>query len=69
VMVVNFLTSIVNMPVEGGGVGMSGVVFGVVAASLVRSTDSAMDNASLGTVQTAVAGVLLPGLVGFFLVM
>lgn len=69
VVTVNFLESLVNMPVEGGTVGMSSVVFGVVAASLVRSTDYAMENASLETVQTAVAGMLLPGLVGFFLIM
>ncbi|MDS0261645.1 rhomboid family intramembrane serine protease [Haloarcula sp. S1CR25-12] len=54
--------------IQGPTVGMSGVVFGVAAAALVRSTDYALQDASLETVQTVVAGLMIPLATGFFLI-
>ena len=55
--------------IQGPTVGMSGVVLGVGAATLVRSTGYALQDASLETVQSVVAGLMIPLATGLLLVM
>jgi len=69
VVTVNVLTSVAAIAVLQAGVGMSAVVLGVGAAVLVRATGMALQNASLETVQTVVAGLMTPLATGFLLVM
>jgi len=55
--------------IQGPTVGMSGVVFGVGAAVVVRSTGYALQDASLETLQIIVVGLLTPLATGFLIVM
>lgn len=56
----NFMTSIVAITIEGIGVGLSHVVLGVAAATLVRSTGMAFQNTSSEWLQYVIAGLLIP---------
>jgi len=64
---VNVLTVITGLAVGEYGVGLSSVVFGVIAATLVRSVGIAMQDASMETLQTMLVVVFTPAMVGFFL--
>lgn len=55
--------------IQGPTVGMSGVVLGVAAATLVRSTGYAMQDVSLEAVQYTVSGLLIPLAAGLLVVM
>lgn len=50
------------------GIGTSGATFGVVAATLVRSSSYALENASRESLQAIVAGLLAPFLAGLFVI-
>jgi len=50
------------------GIGTSGATFGVVAATLVRSSGYALENASSESLQAVVAGLLAPFLAGLFVI-
>lgn len=66
----NLLTSVLDMATKlTVGVGMSSATLAVVAATLVRSTGYAMQNASKESLRTAITGLLVPALGGLFLVM
>jgi len=66
---VNFMTTIVAVFIEGLGLGMSHVVFGVVAATAVRSVGIGLQNGSQELLQIGVTIPLAFGVVGFFIVM
>jgi len=67
-VVPHLLTHIVGVFMFRFGVGMSVVVFAVIAATLVRATSYALQNASLESLQAAIAGVLAPLLGLLFIV-
>ncbi|MFC7077229.1 hypothetical protein [Haloarcula halophila] len=69
VVVTNFLTILVAITIEGPGVGISHVVLGVAAATLVRSAGYAFQNASTALLQYVIAGLLIPTAGGLLLVM
>lgn len=66
---VNFMTVAVALLIEGLGVGLSHVVFGVGAAALVRSIGWAFRDYSMETLQVFLVGILTPLAVGFLLVL
>lgn len=68
-VVVNALTVVVAIWIEGVGLGLSHVVLGVAAATLVRATGIALQNASTEALQVVVTILLVPTLGGLFLVM
>jgi membrane associated rhomboid family serine protease len=69
VLVSHGLSNLVWVATTAGvAVGTSGAAFGVVAATLVRATGYAFQNASTESLQTALAGMVVPFLGGFFLV-
>jgi membrane associated rhomboid family serine protease len=63
------LASAVGMAIGQLGVGTSTAVLAVAGATLVRATGYAMQNASMDSLQTVIAGVLVPFLAAFFLIM
>ena len=67
-VVSHVLTSMVGLAIHRFGIGMSIAVFAVIAATLVRSTGYAFQNASMESLQTALAGLLVPVLGGLFLI-
>ena len=67
-VVPHLLTHVVGVFLLRFGVGMSVVVFAVIAATLVRATSYALQNASLDSLQAAIAGVLAPLLGALFIV-
>jgi membrane associated rhomboid family serine protease len=69
VVVVGFQKTATGILIQGPTVGMSGVVLGVGAAAMVRSTFYAMPDASSETLQTIVAGLMIPLATGLLLVM
>ncbi|WP_246984795.1 rhomboid family intramembrane serine protease [Halorientalis marina] len=64
----HLLTHVVGVFMFRFGIGMSIVVFAVIAAALVRATGYAFQNASLDSLQAALAGVLAPLLGVLFVV-
>jgi hypothetical protein len=66
---VNALTAVVAIWFEGVGLGLSHVVLGVAAATLVRATGIAFQDASTQGLQLVVTALLLPTLGGLFLVL
>lgn len=66
---VNFMTTILALFIEGLGLGMSHVVFGVMAATLVRSVGLGLRNGSQELLQIGIAVPLAFGVVGFFVVL
>lgn len=66
---VNFMTVLIALWIEGLGMGMSHVVFGVVAATLVRSVGLGLRNGSQELLQIGLTVPLTFGVVGFFVVM
>ncbi|MBX0287053.1 rhomboid family intramembrane serine protease [Haloarcula salinisoli] len=69
VVTIGFGKTATGILIQGPTVGMSGVVFGVGAAVLVRSTGYALQDSSLETLQIIVFGLLTPLATGFLLVM
>ncbi len=67
-VVPHLLTHIVGIFMFRFGVGMSVVVFAIIAATLVRATSYTFQNASLESLQAAIAGVLAPLLGALFVV-
>lgn len=67
-LAVDFMTSIIALLIEGAGIGMSHVVFGVVAATLVQSIGLTLRNRSQEALQIGVTAVLTFGVVGFFII-
>ena len=66
---VNLMTTLIALFIEGLGLGMSHVVFGVIAATLVRSVGLGLQNGSMELLQIGVTVPLAFGVVGFFIVM
>lgn len=66
---VNFMTVLIALFIEGLGLGMSHVVFGVIAATLVRSVGLGLRNGSQELLQIGITVPLTFGVVGFFVVM
>ena len=66
---VNLMTVLIALFIEGLGLGMSHVVFGVVAATLVRSVGLGLRNGSQELLQIGITIPLTFGVVGFFVVM
>jgi membrane associated rhomboid family serine protease len=66
---VNFMTVLIALFIEELGLGMSHVVFGVVAATLVRSVGLGLRNGSQELLQVGITVPLTFGVVGFFVVM
>lgn len=66
---VNFMTTLLALFIEGLGLGMSHVVFGVVAATLVRSVGLGLRNGSQELLQIGITVPLAFGVVGFFVVL
>jgi len=66
---VNFLAVVTGIVVQGPVVGISHVVLGVGAATMVRSTGYAFQDASTEGLQTIIAGLMIPLAMGLLLVM
>ncbi|MFC6756929.1 hypothetical protein ACFQER_09850 [Halomicroarcula sp. GCM10025894] len=69
VVAIGFGKTATGILIQGPTVGMSGVVFGVGAAAVVRSTGYALQDSSLETLQVIVVGLLTPLATGFLIVM
>jgi len=66
---VNFMTTIIAVFIEGLGLGMSHVVFGVIAATLVQAVGLGLRSGSTELLQIGITVPLAFGVVGFFIVM
>lgn len=66
---VNLMTTVIALFIEGLGLGMSHVVFGVIAATLVQSVGLGLRNGSMELLQIGLTVPLAFGVVGFFVVM
>lgn len=68
IVVAEFLSQLISTAIGQPGIGLSGTVFALAAALLVRATGIAMGDASSDTLSAAITGVFTPVAVGFLVV-